>query len=99
MPALARRRFDHLATELSVALGILVPRHALWQACADKLASADDTAAFCDEPLDAFLELEQLAPPSPAERARLRREVSRFDPSRRTPDEILSALFGDVANG
>ena len=98
MPAFARRRFEHLATELSVALGVLVPRHALWLASAPHLESARDVAAFCDAPLDEFLAPLQLAVLPHRERARLRREVARFDPTRRTPDEILSALFTSVAS-
>ncbi len=97
MPALPRRRFDHLATELSVALGVVVPRHALWVAAARHLASAEGAAAFCDAPLDAFLASEHLPEPARSERAQLRREVARFDPARRTPEEILGALFEGVA--
>jgi hypothetical protein len=93
MAALARRRFDHLAAELSVALGMLVPRHALWLAAALHLASARSTAAFCDAPLDAFLAGAQLHPLPSRERARLRRAVARFDAARRTPEEILGAIF------
>jgi hypothetical protein len=93
MVALERRRFDHLATELSVALGTLVPRHALWLAAAFHLASARSAAAFCDAPLDAFLAGAQLRRLHTRERARLRRVVARFDAAQRTPEEILGALF------
>jgi hypothetical protein len=93
MPALERRRFDHLAIELSVALGVAVPRHALWLASARHLASGDSAAAFCGAPLDAFLASERLPELAAGERAPLRRAVARFDPARRTPEEILGALF------
>ncbi len=93
MPRTARRRFDHLATELSVAIGVAVPRHALWLAAAPHLESGERTAEFCGAPLDGFLARERLAPPSPRERARLSRSVARFDPSRRTPEEIVAGLF------
>jgi hypothetical protein len=93
MPVLARRRFDHLAAELSVALGMRVPRHALWLAAALHLGSARTAAAFCDAPLDAFLADEQLHPLRTRERARLRRAVARFDAAQRAPEEILAALF------
>jgi hypothetical protein len=89
----ARRRFDHLVAELSVALGIAVPRHALWLAAARHLESAARSAAFCGAPLDAFLADEHLPPLRARERARLAREIARFDPSRRTPEEVFGALF------
>jgi len=98
MAVLARRRFDHLAAELSVALGTCVPRHGLWLAAALHLASARTAAAFCDAPLDAFLAGAQLRPLRTRERARLRRAVARFDPAQRTPEEILAALFASPAS-
>ncbi len=99
MLAPSRRRFDHLAAELSVAIGIAVPRHALWLAAAPHLANAEGAAAFCDAPLAAFLAAERLPEPAPRERAALRRAVARFDPARRTPEEILGELFDGVGNG
>jgi hypothetical protein len=93
MPRSARRRFEHLATELSVAIGVAVPRHALWLAVAPHLESGERAAEFCGAPLDGFLAGEQLAPPPPRERARLLRSVARFDPARRTPEEIVAGLF------
>jgi hypothetical protein len=89
----ARRRFDHLATELSVAVGVRVPRHALWLAAAGHLGSGASVAAFCAAPLDVFLADAQLPRPADRERARLRRSVERFDPQRRSPDEVVSGLF------
>jgi hypothetical protein len=94
MSNLARRRFDQLATELSVALGVAVPRHALWLATAGQLESAKDAAAFCDEPLDAYLAAARLPALRGQARLRLRRAVARFDPARPTPEEIIGALFG-----
>ena len=93
MPAFERRRFDQLATELSVVLGVAVPRHALWLATAPHLSSAEGAAAFCGAPLDAFLACERLAPPPAAARLRLRHAIARFEPARRTPEEIFLALF------
>jgi hypothetical protein len=98
MPALERRRFDHLAAELSVALSLLVPRHALWLAAAAHLASAQAAAAFCDAPLDAFLDGAQLPELPTRARVRLRRIVARFDATQRTPEEILGALFSRRAS-
>jgi hypothetical protein len=92
MPPHARRRFDHLAAELSLALGMRVPRHPLWIAAARELASGAAAAAFCGAPLDAFLACERLGPIDPAARTRLARAVARFDPTRRTPEEVFAAL-------
>jgi len=88
-----RRRFDHFAIELSLALGVRVPRHPLWLAVAENLTSARALALFCGKPLDELLRSLGLAPMAERERARLQREVLRFDPARRTPEEVFSALF------
>jgi hypothetical protein len=93
MTSLARRRFDHLATELSVALGVRVPRHALWLASAGHLDGAAPASAFCCGPLDEFLRGAQLPPLDARARRRLRRAVERYDPARRAPEEILAGLF------
>jgi len=98
MTALERRRFDHLAAELSVALRVLVPRHALWLAAAPHLASAQSAAAFCDAPLDTFLDGARLPDLPARSRVRLRRMVARFDAAQRTPEEILGALFSRRAS-
>jgi hypothetical protein len=93
MTSLARRRFDHLASELSVALGVRVPRHALWIASAGHLEAAAGACDFCRAPLDAFLRDACLPPLGERARGRLRRAVARFDPARRTPEEVLASLF------
>jgi len=88
-----RRRFDHFAIELSLALGVRLPRHALWIALAGQLGSAAGLAGYCEASLDDWLRSLRLGPLSAAKRARLQRDVKRFDPARRTPEEILGALF------
>jgi hypothetical protein len=93
MPSHERRRFDHFAVELSLALGARVPRHSLWIALAARLGSALELARFCEASLEEWLEANRLGPLTPAKRARLRRDVMRFDPARRTPEEVLGALF------
>lgn len=93
MTNLERRRFDHFAVALSVALGLRVPRHALWLACARQLASADALTRFCGTELAAFLASEGLPALAREPGSRLAREVSRFDPARRTPEEVFGALF------
>ena len=93
MESLQRRRFDHFATELSVTVGERVPRHALWLAAQAHLGSGVELARFCDEALAPLLREWRIAAPAPRESARLRRELARFDPARRSPEEIVGALF------
>lgn len=88
-----RRRFDHIALELSLALGVRVPRHSLWIALSGRLGSGEALAGFCDALLDEWLRAERLHPIPARQRARLQRELRRFDPARRTPEEIVGALF------
>jgi len=94
-----RRRFDHFAIELSLALGARVPRQALWSALAGRLAGARELARFCDAPLDDWLRSQRLGPLSARRRAQIQREVARFDPARRTPDEVIGALFASAEPG
>jgi hypothetical protein len=92
----SRRRFDHLAIELSVAAGVRVPRYALWLAFHEasldpERLGREDVLAFCDGPMAPFLRSQglRLAP----HRARsLRRALARFDPRFPTPYERLAAL-------
>lgn len=90
---LARRRFDHLALELSLALSVRVPRLALYCAAARYAENGARLAEFCGAPLDGFLTEQRLAPLAPRARARLRRRVAHFDPRRRTPEEILGRML------
>lgn len=94
MPSLRRRRFDHFAIELSLALERAVPRFALFRAVAPHLESGAVLAEFCGAPLDAFLADQELPGLSSRALVRLRRSVGAFDPSRRTPEEVLGRLFG-----
>ena len=92
-----RRRFDHLFVELSVALGTLAPRYALWLRTGEFGASAEVSdrealVAFCREDLQAFLAEHGLAL-APRQLRRLARAVSRFDPRHLTPEEQLTALL------
>ncbi|HEU4427577.1 MAG TPA: hypothetical protein VFT98_02390 [Myxococcota bacterium] len=91
-----RRRFDHFAVELSLALGVRVPRHSLWIAVAGRLGCASELARFCDAPLDDWLRSQRLGPLLAQCRGRILREVQRFDPARRTPEEIIGALFASA---
>jgi hypothetical protein len=89
-----RRRFDHLALELSVEVGRAVPRWALWSALHDHGQDPEDLStqgalAFCDGPLHAFLHAQGLS--LEARRARrLRRRLARYDPRHPAPEEIFA---------
>ena len=92
-----RRRFEHLFVELSVALGELAPRYALWLRIGERgwdpeTLSRDSATAFCREDLSAFL-AEHGLQLAPRQLRHLVRAVSHFDASQRTPEERLSALF------
>jgi hypothetical protein len=91
---LRRRRFDHLFEELSIRIGRLAPRYALWLHLRERGLDPDDLTceqvlAFCRDDLDAFLKDHELAM-RPRERKRLTRSVARHDPSRPSPIEWMS---------
>ena len=86
-----RRRFDHLYEELSVRLGRLAPRYALWlrlrELGADPEAlSRADALRFSEHDLPHFLAEHGLAL-GPAALRSLVRAVARHDPRVRTPAE------------
>lgn len=92
-----RRRFDHLIIELSVAVGEVVPRYALWLClqelgCDPVALSRDDVEMFMDGHLEAFLEQEELGI-RPREARRLRKCLLRYDPRHPTPEEVLHRIF------
>ena len=95
---MGRRRFDHLIAELSVALGRLVPRYALWLRMhelgwdPERLAATQATA-FVDGHLDAFLAQSGDSLTARAQK-RLSRSVERFDPLQPTPYETMERLGG-----
>ncbi len=96
-----RRRFEHLYVELSLALGELAPRYALWLQMGeaghapDKLGR-DAVIRFCQDELEVFLFQYGLAL-TPRQLRRLVRSVSRFDPDQSTPEERLTGLFERIA--
>ena len=91
-----RRRFDHLFEEISVRIGRLAPRYALWlRVCelgmdADRL-SRDDAVAFCRDHLGEFLREHELAL-GPRQARDLLRSVARHDPGLRTPAEWIAEM-------
>ena len=91
-----RRRFEHLVVEMSLALGLQVPRYPLWLFLHERgfdpeQLSAVGVLAFCNGPLTGFLADRGLAL-RPRQLRRLRRAVRRFDPAVPTPCERLAHL-------
>lgn len=91
-----RRRFDHLYEELSLALGRLAPRYALWLYVGqvglepDRLSRAD-VVNFCRQHLTRFLSDQGLSL-LPRRRRRFERTVARFDPRYPTPYEHMARM-------
>lgn len=91
-----RKLFNHLFVELSASVGERVPRYALWLELHDRGWNPEalqpaDAVAFCDGPLDGFLSARGLRISARA-RARLRRELARFDPRHPLPHEVFERL-------
>ena len=89
-----RRRFDHLVTELSVAIGGRIPRYALWLRMHEHGWNPDDLSRdqvvlFCGTPLSGFLAARGLRIRARALR-RLQREMERYDPALPTPYERMA---------
>lgn len=91
-----RRRFDHLFEEVSLRLGRLAPRYALWLRLReggidpDALSRAE-ALRFSHEELPAVLAEHGLSL-RPAAARSLARAVARYDPGVPTPAEWLSRL-------
>ncbi len=92
-----RRRFDYLIIELSVELGELAPRYAIWLSFQEagidpELLSKEALLAFYDGPLPELLAKHGMELP-PRRGRRLRRRLERFDPRYPTPEETMMRLF------
>lgn len=93
---MARRRFEHLVVELSLAAGRVVPRFALFLqlgelGTAPEHLSRGAALAFCDEHLDGFLAEHSLSI-APRARRRLRRAIACFDARQPTPYEWMERM-------
>lgn len=91
---MARSRFDHLAVEVSVAVGERIPRYPLWLRIHDagedpEALTRDAAVAFCEGPLLHFL-VDHGFWLSARSRRRLVRAVERFDPTRPTPEDCFA---------
>jgi hypothetical protein len=94
-----RRRFDYLVIEISVALGVRVPRYALWlflHECGldPEDLGRGDVEAFFDGHLERFLADRDEAL-GPRARRRLARRCLAFDPRHPTPEEFMERLGGE----
>lgn len=93
---LGRRRFDNLHIELSVALGVAVPRFELWMELHEcrmdpERLTREESMAFCDGPLESYLHKSGLSL-RPRALRRLCRKVRKYDPAVLTPYERFAAL-------
>ena len=93
---MARRRFDHLALEISVAVGQRIPRYPLWLRLHEfgwnpERLSRQCAIAFCGAPLTRFLADHGLAV-RPRARRRLERNLRRYDPDIPTPYERMARI-------
>ena len=98
-----RRRFEHFFVELSVALGELAPRYALWLRIGElglnpESLGREAVTGFCRRDLQPWL-AEHGLNLAPRKLRRLIRAVSRFDPRYLTPEERMTALFQRIASG
>jgi len=88
-----RRRFEHLVVELSVAVGQVIPRYALWLKLGElgwdpEELSRRAVMSFYDGHLQQFVK--DCGASLPARKARrLRRTLERFDPAQLTPYEHM----------
>lgn len=91
-----RRRFDHLYEELSVRLGRLAPRYAIWLRLREvgsdpERLSRRAAVDFVERELAAVLAERGLAL-TPRDARSLRRAVALYDPAVRTPAEWAARL-------
>jgi hypothetical protein len=89
-----RRGFDRLFAEISVGVGRIVPRFALWlrlheHGLLPNRLSRAEAVAFCREALPDFLREHGIELDAAAAR-RLERALRHFDPQRPRPEEWLA---------
>jgi hypothetical protein len=96
-----QRRFEHLVVELSVSVGRIIPRYALWLLLQEQgwdpvVLGREDIKRFCDDHLPIFLADHGLTLGERRARA-LRKRLLRFDPRHPTPEETMERIFGPTA--
>lgn len=89
-----RRRFNHLLSELSLAVGAPIPRFQLWMELHEygwdpELLTRDAAIAFCQAPVHTFLASRRLRLSARASRI-LRRRIAQYDASAREPEDHLA---------
>jgi hypothetical protein len=92
---MSRQLFNHLFIELSVNVGIRLPRYALWLqlhdlGCNPEALRLADALAFCDGPVDVFL-ADRGFSLSRRARKRLLKSLAKFDPFRPLPQDRFDA--------
>jgi len=92
----SRRRFNHLFEELSVAIGCVAPRYALWLHLQEHGLDPEglhrhEVLDFVDQNLTGFLAEHGLSL-SARRQASLRRQLQRFDARHPTPYETMERL-------
>ncbi len=97
LSCMERRRFEHLVVELSVAVGKLIPRYALWLLLQELgfdpiLLSPNQVIKFYDAHLEQFLAEHGLSL-EPREARKLRGRLTKFDPRYPTPYETMERLL------
>ena len=94
-----RRRFDHLATELAVAVRAPIPRYALWMRLHDQGLDPEaltraQALGFCKASARRFATEQGLRLGMRAHR-RLLREIEVFDPERVAPADRFREEFDE----
>ena len=91
-----RRAFDHLHAELSIGVGSVVPRYAMWLRLRElgldpEALDREQALAFCRRHAGAFL-AELGLPLAPRAARRIEKALVRFDPRCPTPSEVIARL-------
>jgi hypothetical protein len=91
-----RRAFDHLHAELSIGVGSVVPRYALWLRLRElgldpETLDREQALAFCRSHARPFL-ADLGFPLAPRAARRIEKALVRFDPCVPTPSELIARL-------
>ena len=92
---MSRLVFNYLFVELSISVGVRLPRYALWLQLHDLGLDPEhlrlvDALAFCDGPAETFL-ADRGHTLSRRDHRKLRKSMARFDPIRATSEDLLGS--------
>lgn len=92
---MSRQLFNHLFVELSVSVGVRLPRYALWLEIHHlgwnpEVLRLAEALTFCESPVDEFLAHRGLSLTRRARR-RLIKALGKFDPIRPLPHDRVSS--------